>query len=208
MYGVYPCVCMQGLEPELVARFTDFQFSIDVLRLDASADLPPALHTTALRNALRQLEGLRVSKSKPVQLRLHRWQWDTETVRAFLAAVPVLAEFGIHTDGRISTDISDEQLSLLLSVAPGVLPKLNVVSLKLQSDTHANTPWPWEELTVHEFYVLKLLRYPWPGGDGAPRKVAAFLLLDASIREVRCGPHTHTHTHADHIYTHAWVHTL
>ncbi len=32
--------------------------------------------------------------------------------------------------------------------------------LALQSDTHANTPWPWEELTVATLDVTQLLKLP------------------------------------------------
>ncbi len=59
--------------------------------------------------------------------------------------------------------------------------------LSLQTDQHANAPWPWEELIVHNCDINQLLRLPDPSGPGAPRLVVCDeVFLDSKELQVRC----------------------
>ncbi len=50
----------------------------------------------------------------------------------------------------------------LMQAGPHVR-KLSIYQLGLQSDTHANTPWPWEQLNIEYMQPIMLLRLPSPG---------------------------------------------
>ncbi len=63
---------------------------------------------------------------------------------------------------------------------------LSVWSLALESGTHANTPWPWDELSVSYLDIADLCKLPDPAGAGAPRTVVCReLVLSARITQVR-----------------------
>ncbi len=89
-----------------------------------------------------------------------------------------------------------------------VLPVLEVDDLWLPSTQHANTPWPWKRLTIAEFQLSLLVKLPWPGGEGAPRKVVwDKIRIDKHVEQVGVdlGSHsilTDTHKHTTHTHTH------
>ncbi len=98
------------------------------------------------------------------------------------------------------------------------LSSVDLCTLELQSDTHANTPWPWNEITIDTLDIADLCKLPNPsGGEGRPRRVICReLVFSERLLEVRVfnlareapDMHTRTHTHTDtHIHTHTHEHT-
>ncbi len=71
-----------------------------------------------------------------------------------------------------------------VQVAPQ-LPYLGCESLDLQSDQHANTPWPWRHLHVEMCDVHMLTKLPEPTSDGEQRSVIASRVVQVpNAREV------------------------
>ncbi len=102
----------------------------------------------------------------------------------------------------------------MLQLGQGIR-KLTVDSLSLQSDTHANTPWPWDQLDVGTGDdMTQLLRLPTPVSRGEPPTITCFPLtisadtkvrwhtLPSHVRHIHTHTHTHTHSHT-HTHTHA-----
>ncbi len=67
---------------------------------------------------------------------------------------------------------------------------LCVSSLALQSDTHANTPWPWDELSISSFDITDLCKLPDPAGERVPREVSCReVILSERMLQVRVPSH-------------------
>ncbi len=71
-------------------------------------------------------------------------------------------------------------------------------SVELESDTHANTPFPWDELSLTRpvMDLASLLRLPDPaGGESGPRVVRCgeLVLSKHKLIEVSLKHMTHTH---------------
>ncbi len=63
---------------------------------------------------------------------------------------------------------------------------VEVPSLTLQSDTHANTPWPWDELTIDTLDIADLCKLPDPSGAEERMFFTSETILDAQcILQVR-----------------------
>ncbi len=81
--------------------------------------------------------------------------------------------------------LTDTRLAQLLS-AGRQIHSLSLSGLDLQSDTHANTPWPWTSVSVHTLRVAMLARLPHPGTEGPPRTVrCSQIQIDDSVEQVR-----------------------
>ncbi len=59
----------------------------------------------------------------------------------------------------MSQPLTDALLGAVLRMGP-YMRRLSVPSLALQSDQHANTPWPWEELSVGALDLAQFGRLP------------------------------------------------
>ncbi len=92
-------------------------------------------------------------------------------------------------------------MAILHSQARSQITSLSVRSLALQSDTHANTPWPWDELTIDTLYIADLCKLPDPSGveDGVWVECTTLIVHNDTIAQVRIGgqafAHTHLHIH-------------
>ncbi len=74
---------------------------------------------------------------------------------------------------------------------------LHVDRLALQSDQHANTPWPWEVLRVHEAVTAtQLLRLPNPAQRVQPELERPQLSLFHAISVTEVSVCTNAQTHA------------
>lgn len=80
-------------------------------------------------------------------------------------------------------------LHLLVSASQAgtLLNRLVVDDVQLQSDQHANTHWPWEELQVlGDMNVAMFAKLPGPASAGVRRNLQCkTLYMDSSILEVR-----------------------
>lgn len=63
--------------------------------------------------------------------------------------------------------------------------RLVVPSLELQSDQHADTPWPWEALRVDKPNITDLCKLPDPAGQRAVRVLCRDVYIDSSVLQVR-----------------------
>ncbi len=175
----------QGFQPYLRARFDDVCVTAQRIEITPFESLSePA---TALRNAMQQLGCLQVQKGT---VAISGWALTRDAARAVADTMPTLPDISI--EWCASEALTDQQLRRLLRTVPQ-LRRLSVPSLNLQSDQHANTPWPWEELAVSECDAAMLLRLPNPGGEGAPRVVRCeSITLDANkLNGVSCTHTTH-----------------
>ncbi len=67
-------------------------------------------------------------------------------------------------------DLTDETMTALLLMGRQVR-KLTVDKLALESDQHANTPWPWEEFVIRTCNVAHFARLPDPRGGRGKREI-------------------------------------
>lgn len=119
---------------------------------------------TALCTVLQQLSAL---QAPGITIRLVRWRWTHPMALSLAAALPALPhlQFSLRLES-----LTNELLGVALAMGPCVRG-LHVGSLHLQTNTHANTPWPWEDVYIGAwpFDVTALLRLPCPvrGGSGS-----------------------------------------
>ncbi len=111
--------------------------------------------------------------------------------QAFADAAPLLPhlQFGV----LIEKPLTDELLGLVQQMGPR-MRRLSVHSLALQSDQHANTPWPWDELGLGGVDLAHIARLPNPSGEGAPHMVTEVqvVLVSEDVLQVS-GIHTCAH---------------
>ncbi len=86
--------------------------------------------------------------------------------------------FSLHLYGGLI----DEQLSTILQLGEQV-SSLSVGSIHLQSNQHANTPWPWEKLTIEWFDIADLCKLPDPRGTCKPRVIEVKTLVSGTGSE-------------------------
>ncbi len=184
------CVCVfapQGLEPRVVASFSNVSVSVEFYEVTAMCSKEK--HATALRNAMQQLGSLHVETAARRVCVLSGWALTDEVLSVVADMTPTLADTGFGWCGLQA--LTSQQLSSLLRVGPR-LCRLSVYSLSLQSDQHANTPWPWDELTVLQCDAAMLLRLPNPGGEGTFRVVRCETLLMNAEHVTEVGVSTQT----------------
>ncbi len=161
------CVCLhvlQGLARRAAARYHDVSVSVEHIDICMEAALDD--QAAALRNTMHQLSSL-VGETSKGNCMLKEWGLTVGVVSVLADTMPTLPDRGFGW--RVTNHhLTDQQLSMLLGLEPQ-LRRLSVGGLSLQSDQHANAPWPWEELTVWECDAAMLLKLPSPAGAGAPR---------------------------------------
>ncbi len=188
---------LQGLEPEFVARLSEFSLAIPCLRVQPSDYMEETDFPTALRNTLRQLGELHLiqtdtSSIHEVQcsVQLAGWApWSQQCAQAVADTLPACEQHsvGVHTHDALT----DEELGVVLAMGPH-MRHLAVKSVALQSDSHADTPWPWDELWVDkEVTASQLCKLPNPAGSGAARVLSCdSLIMDSDTVQVRVFQHT------------------
>ncbi len=112
----------------------------------------------------RALRGIAKLPWEGVTVQLAEVDWTDAAAEAVTAALPTLTHLNLTTDIHKCTVLTDALLGLVLQLAPN-MRSLHVWSLSLQSDQHANTPWPWEELTIDMLDIGQLGRLPMPAHD-------------------------------------------
>ncbi len=129
-----------------------------------------------------------------LQVELIGWQWDTDMLQTLSASLPELSHLKLGV--RLHTPLTDALLGVVLQMAPH-LRSLSAPSLALQSDTHANTPWPWDELTIDTLDIADLCKLPDPSGAVDRMIYTSEILFDAQrIQQVRW---LFTRTHKDNM---------
>ncbi len=109
---------------------------------------------TALPRVLNHLSTL--PHPPPVYLRQPDWHWPPELLRVLIDAPASTPN--INATVHIG-ELTDELLSLVLQ-AHRHIASVHVGSLRLQSDAHANTLWPWDELTCHTVDITQMIKFP------------------------------------------------
>ncbi len=155
------CVCarLQGLPPDLVRRLPEWRFTVrGTIVLSASGF---SHHPTALRNTLRQLSALDAPGST---VWLREWDWGVQGMAQVVRdVVPALPHLRLSVD--VGKALTDELLGVALEMGPCVR-SLSVEGLELQSDQHANTAWPWDELECEFMTLSSVLKLPRAHGPG------------------------------------------
>ncbi len=151
---------MQG-DDRVWAHLHCWQVKIDKIRYNEAPDSEPADADPPeqLCRMLRMLSLLVQPSSGTVEFMGMRF---TMRPLQFLAeTLPGLGEltFSIELD----EPLTDELLGAVLGVGTRV-ERLTCPSVALQSDQHANTPWPWEFLTCTTLDVGQVCRLPDPAG--------------------------------------------
>ncbi len=184
------CTCApQDLYTPFPARISEWHFFVPQIILS-----PPYFTEHRQAEALKEvLEQLALLSAPGAVIQLSSWRWDEACVQAVADMLPKLGHLSFSIKTREYEPVTDEQLSLMLRVAEHV-PRLSVGSLSLQSDTHANTPWPWDELTIDTLDIADLCKLPDPSGakDGVWVECVTVMVDRKTIEQVR---HTHLHTH-------------
>ncbi len=145
------CVCvyaLQGLDADVRQRLSTWRLQVKNidLHLDRQELEDGELHD-ALRNALQQLGTLH--DPPPVYIRYKQevkpaLPWTPELLRVLAEAPRNIPS--VKAAVRVDGPLTDELLTSVLHNGRHV-HSLSVASVSLQSDTYANTPWPWEEFT-------------------------------------------------------------
>lgn len=140
-----------------------------------------------MRNALSQLASL--STAPDVTVCLKHWQWSDDIAKAVTAALPTLThlKLTVNLQDRMMTDAL---LGMALQLGAN-MPSLNVGAFDLESDQYANTPWPWEGLTIDMLDIADLCKLPMPTGDGDTRvrvkfRAFGFYSLISQVRNQTC----------------------
>ncbi len=139
-------------------RLSDWALGeLDVVVVAGHSLLPKHDHAQAIRNTLRQLQDL---KTPEAIIELLDWDCTEDTVRAITIEGAHLTDMSVRLS--IDESLTGSLLTLLLQSGQGI-SRLVVRSLDLQSDQHANTPWPWQELIIKSSAdMVQLLRLPDP----------------------------------------------
>ncbi len=145
---------MQGLEPACIrGRLSEWNFKAGRIKLKIPHRYDQPQHQQqALTAVLQQLRELQADGTDVVDL--HDCHWTAELAAAAASALPALEHLRM---GVYVKELTDELLGLLLTLGP-YIRCVGTDTLKLQSDQHANTPWPWEVLRV---YSTALPKQPW-----------------------------------------------
>ncbi len=145
------------------------------------ADRPAAL-TAALGQLTAGLRGC------DAEFLLCDWPLTPATTRTYINTLPALTACGFRIQ-RVVLDgtLTDELLTVVLAAGTQIR-SLQVGRLSLQSDTHANTPWPWEEVVVRKMSLGDVLKLPNPAGAGGGKGQCVVcvreLVIDNNIDKV------------------------
>ncbi len=175
-------MCAQGIKADIVARFPEWHFNATQVQVWAAKEVPVSEHPNALTNSLRQLQGLHAPGAT---VALKGWGWSTPMLRIVAAAQSDMPHFTFTLDGVLSDpQLTDELLGVALQLGSSMQGML-MGAVELQSDTHANTPWPWEDFRVDALHVTRLLRLPDPGQAKSPRQLrCCHVHIDSSVEQV------------------------
>ncbi len=178
--------CAQGLNASLVQRFPEFEYGLSCIQLMPANILPQADQHTALVATLRQLSALRTCDGALLKVELWDWDWSAlgqQCARALADLLPTLPSLSVSV--VLQRPLTVNVLGVVLAMGAHVRG-LCVPRLALRTDTHANTPWPWERLTVVELDMCQIWRLPNPAGHGSPRKLECLIMnLDVTSPSVR-----------------------
>ncbi len=168
---------VQGLPEWICDRLPCWQIDTNGMLVAAGEHLPHPDHPTALADVLRQLRDLQAHR--PVCVALDEWDWSVESLHALAREGPSLTQLSYKFSLAIS-HVTDELLGGLLQCGEAV-KRLVVGSLQLQSDQHANTPWPWEHLVLKTSAAMtQMLRLPDPARAARRPHVSGQLQLHRS----------------------------
>ncbi len=109
------------------------------------------------------------SQAPGATVQLQRWSWHPSTLATLAAGLPALPHLSFALN--LHKPLTDE---LLMAVVATNVHSLSVRSLSLQSDEHANTPWPWKQLTVETVDMAQLLKLPSPATACGGKAVIQF----------------------------------
>ncbi len=139
--------------------------------------------------ALGRLHDMQTSPSCIVYL--DQWEMTPYVVQALHQNQPQLE----HLRMGLKYYVLTTQLIATCLQLPSNCRNMYVNAIKLTSDEHANTPWPWEELTISSVDMTQLLYMPKPSSASGGCVTVRFHVLDLkSVTEVS---DTHTRTRAN-----------
>ncbi len=171
---------LQGFDPDTLTHLHYYCFGVRGVSLYPGRDLQSDEQPAALRAALQQLSALQAPEAV-VDLCI----WDMTPALAAVVAecVPALPHLRFTLVLGVVTDAA---LGVAILMAAHIR-KLSVHTLALTSDTHANTPWPWDELVLDVCDMGCLSRLPDPaaGGGGEGRLIRVqHIKVDGHTTEV------------------------
>ncbi len=180
-------MCVQGLNPALVARLPEWQFDVQRLHVIPSNTMPDSDQPTALHNALIQLDT-HLNTPTPMIMIDAPWQLTPELTQAVVAALP--AQSALRLGLQLGDQVTDTELCQIRQMGPRVCGMLTP-----RTDA-IDALWAWDRLWVWELgstRLAELLHMPVPGGGGGRTIYLASLDIDSNLTQVRtaCLPRSH-----------------
>ncbi len=179
------------------------QIEIDLSQTDAAAQ--PALIQDELPDLAAALQHV-----PPTHILLRQWRRTPAVAQAAAAALAPAFAAGhratmdgwkgpltdelvsmvrgcapLQFDLRLAEPLTDELLSTVLQLG-GQVRHLEVDGMRLQSDQHANAPWPWAELSSYDtMSITDLCKLPNPSSAYKRRVVnTSYLDCQSALPEV------------------------
>ncbi len=166
---------MQGPDDRLMAHIQQWQVRVfddegilQAIEFKGQQDSqPPDADPAEQVGRMLRMLGLLAQPSSGL-VRLTRPLCTMRSLQFLAEALPGLGELNFCIE--LGEPLTDELLGVVLGMGTRV-QNLTCPSLALQSDQHANTPWPWDELTCTTFDVGQVCRLPDPAGTQGGRAV-------------------------------------
>ncbi len=148
-------VCAQGFDIGVRERLSTWRLQVNNIDLRMSPNVPATAQPEALRNTLTQLATL--PHPPPIHARGSGWHWTPALLHVLAETPPDITS--VKAAIRTNEPLTDELLTAMIDTRQHIA-SVSVPSLKLQSDTLANTPWPCEELTCDTVDVTQMIKFP------------------------------------------------
>ncbi len=162
-------MCLQGLNPDLLARLPHWQFDTTRLRVCPATHLPASDQPLALRNALTQLHTHLTTPTPIIELS-DWWCITDEFISTVATALP--AQSGLRLGMHMGLRLTDRDIRKLAQMGP------RVCSAAAEKLCFEHAQWPWASLFLDHVRTLgltELLSMPLPS-DGGRRTLHVFLL--------------------------------